>query len=227
MSVHKSLINGKFVPISQISRAKRPKIGGYGKLKGVKPKQAEFKENAASTAAWRKTVARDPKEGRATLQYAGLAGATLRSGSKSSGKSTVIINHHGIAANSSSRRNYRKNLKMVQTHENAHAGPKRSSYRLAQVTQSPRRTGREEGRADFLAMGHHSGYKSKMERSYSDSGGKFGQGYREVQDKMRAAGTKVRKEFPIKKDSPASPDLGFRGGSLVPTKARRKKRAAS
>jgi hypothetical protein len=59
------------------------------------------------------------------------------------------------------------------------------------------RHGGEEGRADYLSQGHYSGYKDKSQRGYLDGLVKqnphFGAAYKNVQDKMQAAGTKVRK----------------------------------
>lgn len=198
--VRKSLVNGKWLKSSEALAAykKGLKPGGYGKAKGMTPAHAEIKEQTEAGSGWMKTVQQNPQKSQKTLGLLGLHGLAVRTGGKSSGKSTVLLNPQAIARNSGGKRDYRKNLKMVRTHEEAHAQPKRSQYRSHQLNSSDKKMGREEGRADYLSQGHHSGYKSPLERSYLDNAPnkEFGSAYKEVQDKMHAAGTKVRKEFP-------------------------------
>jgi len=72
----------------------------------------------------------------------GVGGLTLRTGSKSSGQSHVIYDKTKSGA--------KKTLK----HEMAHAQPKRSIYRMQQIADSPKKTMREEARADAV-LGHY------------------------------------------------------------------------
>lgn len=95
-------------------------------------------------------------------------------------------------------------------HEHAHVSPNRSGYRLNQILNNPRKTMREEGRADYLSGVHYkhnpsdSGYAEgvgngeRMRAAYQDEmGPKFRRSsaanYRHVQDRMQYAGTKVKK----------------------------------
>lgn len=77
-------------------------------------------------------------------------------------------------------------------HEQAHIAPRRNPLRFFERTRDETRHGREEGRADYLASGHHSSY---AEEDHYPGTPKFRQGYAEVQDRMRAAGTKVHKSL--------------------------------
>lgn len=77
-------------------------------------------------------------------------------------------------------------------HEQAHIAPRRNPATLQDRSQNPRRAGHEEGRADYLARGHDSTYP-KDQRYPGEP--RFRQGYEEVQNKMRAAGTKVHKSW--------------------------------
>jgi hypothetical protein len=78
------------------------------------------------------------------------AAFTIRTGSKSTGKSHVFYNRKRMQEAESHKPGY---LAAVAPHEHAHAAPKRSGYRLFQVIQDPATLGREEARADFIASG--------------------------------------------------------------------------
>jgi hypothetical protein len=198
--VTKSLVNGKWLKSSEALHAYKQgqKVGGYAQQKGVTPAHKEIKEQSKAGSAWMKEVRQNPQKSHSTLGMLGLHGLAVRTGGKNTGHSTVLINPQAIARNSKGKRDYRKNRDMVRTHEEAHAQPRRSEYRSHQLSASNTKMGREEGRADYLSQGHHSGYKTPLERSYLDNApsAEFGSGYREVQDKMQRAGTKVRKSFP-------------------------------
>jgi hypothetical protein len=66
-------------------------------------------------------------------------------------------------------------------HETAHITPKRNIVRLHERTNEPIRSGREEGRADFIAHGR------KSPGAYADDDPEFNRGYNQVQRKMHAA----------------------------------------
>lgn len=198
--VQKSLVNGKWLKSSQALDAykKGQKVGGYAQQKGMTPAHKEIKEQTEAGSDWMKTVRQNPQKSHPTLGMLGLHGLAVRTGGKNTGKSTVLINPQAIARNSKGKRDYRKNKKMVLTHEHAHAEAKRSQYRSHQLNASDTKMGREEGRADYLSQGHHSGYKTPLERSYLDNAPnkEFGAAYKDVQNRMHRAGTKVRKSFP-------------------------------
>lgn len=73
--------------------------------------------------------------------------------------------------------------KATMQHEMAHAAPKRSSYRLAQVLNDPRKRGGEEARAVAMSP------KRSRRNEYpgSQSGTEFGRSFRDVTRKIERA----------------------------------------
>lgn len=143
----KSLSGKNFKPITQMTGGQKKKIlGSYKKLKGVSRSDKKFQQvhNKAKTdlkdyvGYSGEGIKRSPEE----MPF----GGTYRTGGKKTGKSTVIGN-----APTKSLQGY------VQTHEGAHATPKRSAYRLhGQIARNPEKLMREEARADYKAGGHYS-----------------------------------------------------------------------
>lgn len=205
--VNKSLISGKWVPISRIHPSIRDMVGGYKAARKPSFEHKAFKAELEAKKAWHDKIAQHPSHGREWQNKAGVYGTTLRQGGKNTGTSTVIMNDPLIRADSTGKRDFRRKKKQIWTHENAHAEPKRSAWRMASMDHNAgvgnqevrlRRHGGEEGRADYLSQGHYSGYKDEFQRGYLDGPlGKnkhFIRAYKGVQDKMQAAGTKVRRQ---------------------------------
>lgn len=67
-------------------------------------------------------------------------------------------------------------------HELAHASPKRSSYRLAQISNNERKIGGEEARAVAMA-----GHPRRFQYPGSANGTEFGRGFRDVARKIERA----------------------------------------
>lgn len=88
---------------------------------------------------------------------------TLRTGGKNTGKSHIFHNPDAKGSFLGSKMG-NKHVAHAVPHEQAHADPRRSQFRMAQVMSSPRKQGMEEGRADFLAAGHYQGKAYKANK---------------------------------------------------------------
>ncbi len=74
-----------------------------------------------------------------------------------------------------------KEFQETARHEMAHIAPKRNPHRFFQrVNSDPKRLGRDEGRADFVASGKQTTGQYPGDRAFKE-------GYNEVQGKMAAA----------------------------------------
>lgn len=100
----------------------------------------------------------------------GIAGYAMANG-RGGGKVKVFNSAHATPEDAA----------ITRAHEIAHVTPKRNIPRLHERTNNPRVSGREEGRADFIAHG------GKSPGAYHDDSPEFQRGYREVQHKMHLA----------------------------------------
>jgi len=167
--VSKSLSGGVFKPASKLSQAERKTVGGYRKAKGVTTSDAEWARNMGQVKrlhdqphpGMRHTKTVHGKQGttehykhnsRSTVVPPGAEGFHVRTGGK---KGTSYIHMKDSAG------------KSVTRHEVAHSTPKRTSYRMKQIVDNPKKTMAEEGRADYVASGHY--LKKKPQSGYAQS----------------------------------------------------------
>lgn len=155
-SISKSLVNGVFKPVSQLSHAERAAVGGYKAAKGVSQPHQEFKAESALRHSTLKDMPAESKEHSYLHTPPGMKarGATYRLGSKKQGRSVVAVvgNDH-------------KAMENVMSHERQHALPRRSEYRVhGQILKDPTKTMREEARADVLSAGGHYKKQKKAAR---------------------------------------------------------------
>ena len=134
---------GRWAPVTQMSRVDRLYVRGAHKdAKGMTKEHREFKAQQKGLRAKLEAVPQGIQRGDL---FSGAAGATVRVGGKSSGRSYVV----GQAPT-------RKSRATIAAHEAQHAKVKRSSYRLhGQIMADPKKLMREEARADILSTGKH------------------------------------------------------------------------
>lgn len=170
----KSLVNGSWKKASELSSKERKAVGGYRKLRGVTESDKTFRDvNAPATKEMHRQLDNSHKGGvfapseikthhlksGKTKSYGwgayslgnplsgtSMAGTTSRIGGKR-GAAKVIYSNTQSAGGS-------MHPESTLKHELAHAAPKRSSYRLHQLHQDPKKLMREEARAD-AAIGHY------------------------------------------------------------------------
>jgi hypothetical protein len=152
--ISKSLVGGVFKPAHALSTAERKAVGGYKKAKGVTSAHREFK---AESAERHKVLADHPpikNVGSHTLPFGSEGqGATFRLGSKKGGRSVI----RAAARNKSS-------YQQIVSHEQQHAKPRRSEYRLhGQILKDPEKLMREEARADLHS--HYGHYKDTWKKT--------------------------------------------------------------
>lgn len=150
--VHKSYVGGGvFKPVTALSGAERKtvKAGGlYRQAQGVTKPDKKFSRfyhkqivpmtHHADESGPVGTV----KVPKSALQMAGVNAMAVRAGGKNTGRSYIVRP---------------KKLKPeILHHEMQHATPRRSAYRMEQMSRDPSKQLREEARADYLTVGHHS-----------------------------------------------------------------------
>lgn len=87
-----------------------------------------------------------------------VAGFTVRSGSKSQGRNTVVLSH----------KLKRAEVDSTYNHELAHAAPKRSEYRVHhQIASDPQKMIREEARADMAGGNYWRNPESRTDSGYT------------------------------------------------------------
>lgn len=143
----KSYVDGVWRPASKLTQSARKAVkqgGHYKKAKGPDPKEKAWqKEYEGSAKAFKEAVDRGAKGVDVGLGQGDAA--TVRYGGK---KGSYRIARSADPSPSGRKRTNR--------HEMAHAKPKRSAYRLhRQIQGNPRKTMREEARADMAGAGYY------------------------------------------------------------------------
>ena len=169
--ISKSLVGGVFKPASKLTRAERGAVGGYKKARGVTAADQEFKHVQGQTKAYHAalTPTRSFKSKSGTTHVyehnilsrgipKGAAGFHVREGGKQGTSHVHYRSDKIIGADNKP--------KSTLMHEMAHARPARSSYRMNQIIDSPKKLFREEGRADFESRGH---FKKRPEGGYAQA----------------------------------------------------------
>jgi hypothetical protein len=176
-TVSKSLSGGTFKPISQMTQAERKAIGGYRKAKGVSEDDKKYR-----------TAMGQIKDLHSGKPVGGVTntGKHLRTEKHRGGGNVEVYRHgkksrlvppgaEGFHVSTGGKRGTSYvhlgggSGKRVETHELAHANPKRSSYRMFQITSNPRKLMREEARADYKAQGHFTTRGEKEGSGYAQS----------------------------------------------------------
>lgn len=136
--VTKSYVPGKgWIPATKLTPKQRAKVpGGHEEAKGVSYKDLTWRANHNQHK--QNIAANQHMVGIKQSAWGPSRAGTYRVGGKKTGRSTVM----GSANNG-------KDLKYLLRHEDQHAKVQRSSYRLhRQIAGSPKKTMREEARAD-------------------------------------------------------------------------------
>lgn len=122
-----------------------------------------------------------PGEGKmrtaAIMGMPGDTASTIRTGGKNTGKSTTFLNlNSGLD---------KTETQQLMRHERAHAKPRRSAWRMAQIMASPTKRGMEEARADRFVptTGTNVGYDKIIDRPSTDK--QFASAYTSMRTKLR------------------------------------------
>lgn len=220
--VEKSFVPGKgWVKATKVSRADRAKIpGAHKQMKGVTPdleRAREAMKVASDFARSKAGPAGDGGSSKKLFKPKYLPNRII--------DETVGSNTEAFALKTGGRRGKghvyaRPNAsETTLAHERAHITPKRSGFRMYQNGSKPRTRMREEARADYLSgvdykkkpegSGYAQGASSEAGRKYHQAQQQIGgrkqfnrpsmTAYRDVQDRMRYAGTKqqskIKKSF--------------------------------
>jgi hypothetical protein len=221
--VTKSLVNGKFIPVTKLTAAQR--VAHKGGLKGaykggMNKEMAAFKaehHDPAMKKTYRLMGSNNPNKTKRLANKGNFFfGAAIREGGPSAGRSKVAVNRKAIRMETEGDPERGRDMfAHTKAHEQAHADVKRSAFRVHhQIPGSDYKKGREEARADYLAAGHHSGWKkyknnaelspypesARWEKNFhaeNDSAPKkpkstFHEGYFGLMDQMKAKGVKPK-----------------------------------